>query len=134
MYYREIREMSSLTSMQIQALLRDMDGSMRKHRALKTSDPTKYFETVAEDNKLLCEVFPGVFKMHIEGRLDATFFEMLKLKLRMEKGELTEDEASRIVGQKLFDTYVAPVVNSQPAPEKPMSYSDFYKQYDNKDA
>jgi hypothetical protein len=134
MYYGEIREMSSLNSMQIQALVRNMDGSMRKHRALKTSNPTKYFETVAEENKLLCEEFPSVFKMHIEGRLDSTFFEMLRLKLRMEKGELTEDEASRIVGQKLFDTYVGPVVNSQPAPEKPMSYSEFYKQYDNKDA
>ena len=126
--------MSSMSSMQIQALVRDMDSSMRRYRALKTSDPAKYFEKVAEDNKLLCEEFPSVFKMHIEGRLDATFFEMLKLKRRMEKGELTEDEASRIIGQKLFDTYVGPVVNSQPSPEKPMSYSDFYKQYDNKDA
>lgn len=133
MYYGEIREMS-LSAMQIQALVRDMDASMRRHRALKTSNPTKYFETVAEDNKLLCEEFPSVFKMHIDGKLDATFFEMLKLKRRMEQGELTEDEASKIVGQKLFDTYVGPVVNSLPSPEKAMSYSEFYKQYDNKDA
>jgi len=126
--------MSSLTSIQVQALVRNMDSSMRKHRALKTSNPTKYFETVAEENKLLCEEFPSVFKMHIDGKLDGTFFEMLKLKRRMEQGELTEDEASKIIGQKLFDTYVGPVVNSQPTPEKPMSYSEFYKQYDNKDA
>jgi len=121
--------MSSLTSIQIQALVRDMDASMRRNRALK-SDMTKYEEKMVEENKLLHEEFPTIFYMHLEGKLDGTFFEMLKLRHKMDKGELTEDEASRIIGQKLFDRYVAPVVQSKPAPEKPISYSDFYKQFD----
>jgi len=129
MYYAEIRKMSSLTSIQIQALVRDMDASMRRNRALK-SDMTKYEEKMVEENKLLHEEFPTIFYMHLEGKLDGTFFEMLKLRHKMDKGELTEDEASRIIGQKLFDRYVAPVVQSKPAPEKPISYSDFYKQFD----
>jgi hypothetical protein len=68
--------------------------------------------------------------MHIEGKLDETFFEMLKLRHKMDKGEMTEDEASRIVGQKLFDRYVAPVVENKPAPEKPLSYAEYYKQFE----
>jgi len=129
MYYAEIRKMSTLTSIQIQALVRDMDASMRRNRGLK-SDMPKYEEKMVEENKLLHEEFPTIFYMHLEGKLDGTFFEMLKLRHKMDKGELTEDEASRIIGQKLFDRFVAPVVESKPAPEKPISYSEFYKQFD----
>jgi hypothetical protein len=123
--------MTDLTSVQIQALVREMDASMRKYRLTKRVNPEKYHELVAHENKTLYEVFPTVFEMHIEGKLDSTFFEMLKLKHKMEKKELTEDEASRIIGQKLFDRFVAPVIENKPV-EKPLSYSDFYKQFSDK--
>jgi len=45
----------------------------------------------------------------------------------MEKGELTEDEASVIIGQKLFNKYVDPVIKNQPAPPT-LSYESYYKQ------
>lgn len=122
--------MSGLSSTQIQALVRNMDASMRKHRLTKRVDPAKFHERVAEENKVLYEMFPTIFEMHIEGKLDGTFFEMLKLRHKIEKGEITEDEASRLVGQKLFDRYVAPVVGNTPPPEKPMSYSEYYKQFE----
>ena len=115
--------------MQIQALVRDMDTSIRRHRNLKKTNPQKYYDKLAEENKTLYDQFPSVFEMHIDGKLDGTFFEMLKLRQKIEKGELTEDEASRIIGQKLFDRFVAPVIENKPAPEKPLSYSDFYKQF-----
>jgi uncharacterized short protein YbdD (DUF466 family) len=86
-----------------------------------------------EENQRLYDEFPTIFEMHYEGKLDGTFFEMLKLRQKIEKNEMTEDEASKVIGQKLFDRYVAPVVNKTPAPEKPMSYSEFYKQFDKKD-
>jgi hypothetical protein len=70
--------------------------------------------------------------MHIEGKLDGTFFEMLKLKHKIEKGEMTEDEASKLIGQKLFDRYVGPIVGNNPPPEKPLSYSEYYKQFESK--
>lgn len=120
--------MSSLTSIQIQALVRDMDASMRRNRSLK-DDSNKYEEKMIAENKTLYNEFPNVFYMHLEGKLDGTFFEMLKLRHKMDKGEMTEDEASRIIGQKLFDRYVAPVVENKPA-EKPLSYSEYYKQFD----
>ena len=122
--------MPELSSMQIQALVREMDTSIRRHRKLKESDPPKFYEKVMNENKILYEEFPSVFEMHLEGKLDQTFFEMLKLRHKMDKGEMTEDEASKIIGQKLFDRYVAPVVENKPVPEKPLSYSEFYKQFE----
>jgi hypothetical protein len=124
--------MSGLSSVQIQALVRDMDASMRKHRLTKRVDKEKFRAMVAAENESLYNLFPTIFEMHIEGKLDGTFFEMLKLKHKIEKGEMTEDEASRIVGQKLFDRYVAPVVGNTPPPEKPISYSEYYKQFESK--
>lgn len=121
--------MSGLTSVQIQALVRDMDASMRKHRLTKRVDKEKFRAKVAAENELLYNMFPTIFEMHIEGKLDGTFFEMLKLKHQIEKGEITEDDASKLVGQKLFDRYVGPVVNNAPPPEKPLSYEEYYKQF-----
>ncbi len=120
------------TSIQIQAMLREMDVSMRKHRKLKESNPGEFLEKVKQENSVLEFNYSVIFYMHIDGKLDSTFFEMLKLKRKMELGELTEDEASKIVGQQLFDRYVAPVVNSTPV-EKPLSYSEFYEQFNKKD-
>ena len=123
--------MSSLSSMQIQALVREMDTSIRRHRKLKNSDPQKFYETIMEENKTLYDEFPSIFDKHIDGKLDATFFEMLKLRHKMDMGELTEHDASVIIGQKLFDRFVAPVVGNAPTPEKPLSYSEYYKQFEN---
>lgn len=122
--------MPELTSIQIQALVRNMDASMRKHRLTKRVDKEKFRAKVAAENETLYNMFPTIFEMHIEGKLDGTFFEMLKLKHKIEKGELTEDEASKIVGQQLFDRYVAPVVENKPVPEKPLSYAEYYKQFE----
>jgi len=130
MYRTEIRQMSGLTSIQIQSLVRDMDTSMRRHKGLKRTNPAVYREKISDENQKLYNEFPTIFEMHIEGKLDETFFEMLKLRQKIEKGEMTDDEASRIIGQKLFDRYVAPLVNNTPAPEKPLSYAEYYKQFD----
>jgi hypothetical protein len=129
MYYAEIRKMSSLSSIQIQALVREMDAGMRRYKALKRSDPAGFYEKMMNENKVLYTEFPNIFEMHLEGKLDATFFEMLKLRNKIEKGEMSEDDASKLIGQKLFDRFVAPVIGNTPAPEKPLSYSEFYKQY-----
>jgi hypothetical protein len=109
-----------------------MDTSFRKYKSIKTSNPTEYRKKIEEENKILYDEFPSIFEMHFENKLDGTFFDMLKLRQRVEKKELTDDEASKIIGQKLFDRYVAPVVSNLPTPASPppMSYSDYYKQFD----
>ena len=119
-----------MSSMQIQARVRDMDTSLRRYKKLKESDPPKFYEKVKNENQILYDEFPSIFEMHLEGKLDATFFEMLKLRHKIEKGEMTEDDASKIIGQKLFDRYVAPVVENKPGAEKPLSYTEFYKQFE----
>lgn len=122
-----------LSSMKIQAMVRDMDTSMRKHKKLKTSNFAEYRKKLSEENEVLFYRFPTIFEMHIQGKLDQTFFEMLKLRRQIEKKEITEDDASKLIGQKLFDRFVGPVVNNTPTPEKPLSYSEFYKNFDNKE-
>jgi hypothetical protein len=74
--------------------------------------------------------------------LDGTFFDMLALRRQVEKGQLTDDEASRQVGQKLFDRYVKPVIGDDVPPEQrtgaqapappPVvkSYAEYYKETD----
>jgi hypothetical protein len=42
MYYTEIIEMPDYTSVQIQAMVRNMDTSIRKHSSLKNSNPQLY--------------------------------------------------------------------------------------------
>jgi hypothetical protein len=116
--------------MKIQALVRDMDMSMRRHKGLKRTNMIEFRKKIEQENPVLYEQFPSIYEMHIEGKLDETFFEMLKLRQKIEKGEMTDDEASKLIGQKLFDRFVAPVVNNLPAPDKPISYEQYYKQFD----
>jgi len=118
--------MTTLSAIQIQAMVRDMDESFRKYRNIKESNPTLWAEKMKSDNKKLFDDFPTVFNMHMNGKLDHTFFDMLQLKRKIEKGEMTEDEASIIVGQKLFNKYVDPVIKNQPAPPT-LSYEEYYK-------
>jgi hypothetical protein len=117
--------MTTLSAIQIQAMVRDMDESFRKHRNIKESNPALWAENIRNENKKLLDEFPTVFNMHMNGKLDHTFFEMLQLKRKIEKGEMTEDEASIIVGQKLFNRYVDPVIKNQPAPPV-LSYEAYY--------
>jgi hypothetical protein len=125
--------MSALTSIQIQALVREMDTSMRRHKGLKRTNMHEYRKKVQEENARLYDEFPTIYEMHIEGKLDETFFEMLKLRRKIEMGELTEDEASRVIGQKLFDRYVAPVVGEAPAPAPKLSYEEYYNRVEHSD-
>jgi hypothetical protein len=108
-------------------MVRDMDESFRKYKSLKETNPALWAEKIKKDNKKLFDEFPTVFNMHMNGKLDHTFFEMLQLKRKIEKGELTEDQASVIVGQKLFNKYVDPVIKNQPVPPT-LSYEEYYKQ------
>jgi len=139
MYSAEITQMP-LTSIQIQALVREMDYSMRRHKGLKLTNPAGFRDKVVADNQHLYNEFPSIFEMHFTGKLDGTFFDMLALKRQVEKGELTDDEASRQIGQRLFDRYVKPVIGDDVPPEQRTSaaapapavksYAEYYKETD----
>ena len=118
--------MTTLSATQIQAMVRNMDESFRKYRSLKESNPGLWSIKIREENRKLLDEFPTVYNMHMNGKLDHTFFEMLSLKRKIEKGEMTEDQASVIIGQSLFNKYVDPVIKNQPPPPT-LSYEEYYK-------
>ena len=126
MYTVEIRQMTSRSAIEIQAMVRNMDESFRKYRTLKEGNPVLWATKMREENKTLYDEFPTIYNMHMNGKLDQTFFDMLQLKRKIEKGEMTEDEASVVIGQKLFNRYVDPVIKNQPAPST-LSYEAYYK-------
>ena len=114
---------------QVQAMVREMDYSKTRWKRLKDTDVEAYKTKLRSENKVLYDAFPSLWKMHSEDKLDGRFFDMLQLKRRIEKGELTNEQASTIIGQKLFSQYVKPVIDSNAPPEgMPMSYEDYYKQ------
>lgn len=118
-----------LSATQIQALVRKMDASKRKWKALKQQGNKQgYEEKVKQENETLYFNYPSLFQMHVEDRLDASFFEMLTLKRKIEKGEITSEQASTIVGQQLFSRFVPHTLTNSAPPVPRMSYEDFYRQ------
>ena len=118
-----------LTATQIQALVRQMDTSKAKHRALKESGKKlEYEEAMKAENEALYFNYPSLYQMHLEDRLDQTFFEMLNLKRKIEKGEMTSEQASALVGQQLFNRFVPHVISNNEPPAPRMSYEDYYRQ------
>lgn len=118
-----------LSATQVQALVKKMDGSKQKWRKLKRSGKLQEYEAkLKEENEVLYFNYPSLFNMHMEDRLDSTFFEMLTLKRKIEKGEITAEQASVLVGQQLYNRFVPHVISNAPAPAPRMSYEDYCKQ------
>jgi len=112
-----------LSATQVQALVRNMDASKKKWAHLK-ADKLAYEEKLQQENEVLYFNYPSLFQMHAEERLDSTFFEMLALKRKIERGEITPEQATQVVGAKLSQRFVPSLATPQ-APT--MSYEDFYK-------
>ena len=87
---------------QIQAMVREMDHSKKRWRHLKKKNHEEYLGHLRQENPKLESDFPSVFYKHADDELDSTFFEMLQLKRRIERGELTMEQASQMMGQQLF--------------------------------
>ena len=119
-----------LSATQIQALVRNMDQSKKKWGRLRSGNRPEYIEKLKQENEQLYFNFPGIFDMHADDRLDETFFQMLALKRKIEKGEVTTEQASTAVGQQLFNRYASHVVSNTTAPaSNPMSYEEYYRQF-----
>lgn len=114
------------TATEIQAMVRNMDDSKKKHKRLRESNREQYIEKLTEENPTLHFNYPSIFDLHADDKLDETFFYMLDKKRKIEKGEITEDQASIEVGKKLFKTWVEPVTQGRSV-EKMESYDEYYK-------
>lgn len=121
-----------LTATQVQALVRQMDASKKRHNRLRMNGRMKeYEEALKKENELLYFNFPSLFDLHKEDKLDQTFFEMLALKRKIEKGEISTEQASSVVGQQLFNRFVPHAISNSAPPTPRMSYEDFYKNSSN---
>jgi hypothetical protein len=116
------------TATEIQAMVRNMDASKLEHKHLKEENPEQYLNLLQKENPILYDIYPAVFALHADDKLDETFFYMLKEKRKMEKGETNEDEASVRVGQKLFNRWVAPIISNTHQPCPTLTYDEYYKQ------
>lgn len=118
-----------LTATQVQALVRGMDASKKKHRRLKGTP--QYEEALKQENTTLYFNYPSLFQLHMEDKLDSTFFEMLALKRKIERGEITAEQASTLVGQQLYNRFVPHVISNTAPPAPRMSYEEFYRNSSN---
>jgi hypothetical protein len=118
-----------LSATQIQALVRNMDASKQKWARLK-NNKQEYEEKLQKDNEALYFNYPSLFQMHAEDRLDGTFFEMLTLKRKIEKGEITPEQATQIVGRKLHQRYIPEQNQALPSQDQAptMTYEEYYRQ------
>ena len=114
-----------LSATQIQALVRNMDASKQKWAHLK-HNKHEYEEQMQKENEGLYFNYPSLFQMHVEDRLDGTFFEMLTLKRKIEKGEITPEQATQVIGQKLHQRYIPEQAQEPQAPT--LTYEEYYRQ------
>ena len=119
-----------LTATQIQALVKRMDASKTKWRSLKRQGKTEeYLDKLKAENETIYFNYPSLFNLHAEDKLDQTFFEMLNLKRKLERGELTNEQASAMVGQQLFTRFVPQALSPQAPPPVPrLSYEEYCRQ------
>lgn len=115
-----------LSATQIQALVRNMDASKQKWAHLK-NNKVEYEEQLQKDNEALYFNYPSLFQMHAEDRLDGTFFEMLALKRKIEKGDITPEEATQVIGRKLHQRYI-PEQSQHQTQAPTLTYEEYYKQ------
>jgi hypothetical protein len=117
-----------LSATKIQALVRNMDISKQKWASLK-HNKQQYEDQLQKDNEALYFNYPSLFQMHVEDRLDGTFFEMLTLKRKIEKGEITPEQATQVIGRKLHQRYIPEQSQAQAQPQAPtLTYEEYYRQ------
>jgi hypothetical protein len=119
-----------LSATQVQALVRNMDASKQKWARIKYNKH-EYEEKLQAENETLYFNYPSLFQMHAEDRLDGTFFEMLALKRKIEKGEITPEQATQVIGRKLHQKYIPEHSQPQDQPQvqtPTMTYEEYYRQ------
>ena len=81
-----------LTATEVQALVRKMDVSKKKWKHLRQQGKkVEYEAALKKENEMLYFNYPSLFDMHMNDKLDSTFFEMLQLKRKIERGEITSE-------------------------------------------
>lgn len=87
-------------------------ANVEKVNTLKAQGKSK--EEIHEEVPRFAADYPALFKMLIntENYNEASLRTMIAMLERMGTGQLTQDQASVIVGQRLHDTYIKPKMDS----------------------
>jgi hypothetical protein len=87
-------------------------SNVEKVKALKSAGKSK--EEIQEEVARFAADYPALFKMlmNTENYNEASLRTMLAMLERMGTGQLSQDQASVIVGQRLHDTYIKPKLDS----------------------
>jgi hypothetical protein len=86
---------------------------IEKVKALKQEGKTK--DEIKTEVSRFAEDYPQLFKILVsnEGYNEATLRTMLSMLEKMGSSELSQHQASVIVGQRLYDNYVKPAVDKE---------------------
>jgi len=85
-----------------------INDNIRVVKSLK--DQGKTAEEIEKEVPIFARDYPALFKMlfKIDIGNEAALRTMLAMLDRMGRGEMTQDQASGVVGQRLYDTYIKP--------------------------
>lgn len=86
-------------------------SNVEKVKSLKEAGKSK--EEIREEVARFATDYPTLFKMilNTESYNEGSLRTMITMLERMGSGQLTQEQASVIVGQRLADTYITPKVN-----------------------
>jgi hypothetical protein len=85
-----------------------INDSIRTVKLLKEQGKTP--EEIEKEVPVFARDYPALYKMlfKIDIGNEAALRTMLAMLDRMGRGEMTQDQASGVVGQRLYDTYIKP--------------------------
>lgn len=85
-----------------------INDNIRIVKSLKEKGKTA--EQIEKEVPIFARDYPALFKMlfKIDIGNEAALRTMLAMLDRMGRGEMTQDQASGVVGQRLYDTYIKP--------------------------
>lgn len=90
-----------------------INDSIRTVKLLKEQGKTA--EEAALEVPVFARDYPALYKMlfKIDIGNEAALRTMLAMLDRMGRGEMTQDQASGVVGQRLYDTYIKPNIDEK---------------------
>ena len=93
-----------------------INDNIRVVKSLKEKGKTA--EEIEKEVPIFARDYPALFKMlfKIDIGNEAALRTMLAMLDRMGRGEMTQDQASGVVGQRLYDTYIKPNLDETKKP------------------
>ena len=103
-----------------------INENIRVIRQLKSQG--KSADEIEKEVPVFARDYPAVYKMVLKINLEsekesAPLRTMIAMLDRMGKGQMTQDQASGVVGQRLYDTYIKPNIDESGPPSGPSGSS-----------